>query len=175
MKKCLDCLKKCLECDRAFQPFQPSEKICSDQCRKDRARRKGQEFRDANREKIRKYARDNYAKNIEARRAKANERNAANRSEVNRKYRERYPEKERIRRQVKQYGVTWEEAERLLAQKTCEICQEERPLATDHDHKTGKVRGRLCHQCNRGLGLFNDDIDKLKEAIRYLGQTHAPR
>ena len=38
----------------------------------------------------------------------------------------------------------------------------------DHDHKTGKIRGLLCHQCNLGLGNFKDKIDVLRQAIMYI-------
>jgi hypothetical protein len=31
-----------------------------------------------------------------------------------------------------------------------------------------KVRSLLCHNCNRGLGLFGDSIEKLSKAIDYL-------
>jgi hypothetical protein len=41
----------------------------------------------------------------------------------------------------------------------------------DHNHKTHTFRGWLCHQCNRGLGALNDDIERLKSAIRYLEET----
>ena len=38
----------------------------------------------------------------------------------------------------------------------------------DHDHKTGNMRGWLCHECNRALGNFKDNIELLKRALQYL-------
>ena len=41
----------------------------------------------------------------------------------------------------------------------------------DHDHHTDKFRGWLCHGCNRGLGAFNDNIEHLENAIKYLKEN----
>jgi len=44
-------------------------------------------------------------------------------------------------------------------------------LVVDHDHNTGKIRGMLCHNCNRALGLLHDDTNVLQKAIDYLGSA----
>lgn len=88
---------------------------------------------------------------------------------------------------MRQYGMTIEDKEVLwLSQeKQCKICQspitlwarsKNDPLASyvDHDHKTGKVRGLLCAECNFALGKFRDDEERLRSAIRYLGGELCP-
>jgi recombination endonuclease VII len=57
---------------------------------------------------------------------------------------------------AKQLGVSDDEYARLLEAQGggCAICgakPKTRRLHVDHDHKTGKVRGLLCHRCNRAL------------------------
>lgn len=41
-------------------------------------------------------------------------------------------------------------------------------LNLDHCHITGKPRALLCHNCNRGLGLFQDDPAILRAAALYV-------
>jgi len=50
----------------------------------------------------------------------------------------------------------------------CEICRHRRFLCKDHDHKTGKDRGNICHACNTSIGMFRDSIRRLTNAIKYL-------
>ena len=49
-------------------------------------------------------------------------------------------------------------------------------LVVDHCHATGTVRGLLCHNCNRALGLLHDNTEVLLNAIKYLeGATTIPQ
>ena len=41
-------------------------------------------------------------------------------------------------------------------------------LAVDHNHKTGDIRGLLCSRCNLAIGMFEEDISILENAIEYL-------
>lgn len=41
-------------------------------------------------------------------------------------------------------------------------------LSVDHDHETGKNRDLLCGDCNRGIGLFEENIELLSKVIEYL-------
>lgn len=71
------------------------------------------------------------------------------------------------------YGLTVHEWERLLQSQNeqCPICHKalsRKNTHVDHDHKTGKIRGLLCFECNTGIGKFHDDIDRLRAAISYL-------
>jgi hypothetical protein len=70
----------------------------------------------------------------------------------------------------RQYGITLAEYEEMLKAQDykCAICGNEdevegRRLAIDHCHTKGNVRGLLCGKCNRGLGLFYDNLDLLEK------------
>lgn len=68
------------------------------------------------------------------------------------------------------YNISYEDYQEMfrLHNGCCAICNSSGKLAIDHCHKTGKIRGLLCHNCNRGLGMFADDKLRLKKAINYL-------
>lgn len=53
----------------------------------------------------------------------------------------------------------------------CAICGDDvRRLVIDHDHKTGKVRGLLCSNCNTGIGLLRESQSVLRSAEQYIFQ-----
>ena len=44
-------------------------------------------------------------------------------------------------------------------------------FVVDHCHTTGVIRGLLCTNCNRGIGLLGDTKESLQKALNYL-DTH---
>ena len=83
-------------------------------------------------------------------------------------------------KRIRNHKITSEEFNSmLLAQDSkCAICKNEftSTPVIDHDHSCclgryscGKcTRGLLCGNCNRGLGQFKDNLDIMKNAIKYL-------
>ena len=53
----------------------------------------------------------------------------------------------------------------------CNKCLKSNKSAVDHDHRTGKIRGILCHLCNTSLGHFGDDIEGITKVVDYLIKT----
>lgn len=87
-----------------------------------------------------------------------------NNPKANKKYKLKY-----------RFGLTMAEFAKMLEAQNgvCAICKEpERvkkdSLSVDHDHKTGKVRGLLCGRCNRGIGMFQEDLEMMESARAYL-------
>jgi hypothetical protein len=84
------------------------------------------------------------------------------------------------------FGITLQDYLDLKSKqgRRCAICGEHETmkhhrgvvnqLSVDHDHVTGVVRGLLCQQCNRALGLLKDSIDVLLKAAEYLKRNMAP-
>jgi hypothetical protein len=87
----------------------------------------------------------------------------------------------RERNLKRNYNITLEIYNKILESQNsrCAICGKEETvvirknllnLAVDHDHKTGKVRGLLCGNCNQLLGKANDSVELLNNAIKYLNK-----
>lgn len=95
----------------------------------------------------------------------------------------KYSRSERSRelRLAKLYGITLADYDAMLAAQSglCAICSAGEPGGNanhwhvDHNHQTGRVRGLLCTRCNIGLGYFQDDPDRLANALAYLASDTA--
>jgi hypothetical protein len=79
----------------------------------------------------------------------------------------------------RKYGLTPDAYTAMLAGQSgrCAICRCMLDLKAgrgvgaaciDHCHKTGRVRGVLCTNCNHGVGKFRDDPALLLAAVEYL-------
>ena len=69
-----------------------------------------------------------------------------------------------------------------LQEGLCKICRLDFPgkfrkhFSVDHDHvccpgkkSCGKcIRGLVCETCNRGMGLFKDNIELIEKVLNYL-------
>lgn len=93
-------------------------------------------------------------------------------------YSEKHKECKRRDSYKEKYGITISDYNRMFKEQNgvCKICSTPpnsekyklKHLHVDHCHTTGKVRGLLCSHCNKGLGLFKDNVEVLKQAINYL-------
>ncbi|WP_434976453.1 endonuclease VII domain-containing protein [Streptomyces puniciscabiei] len=70
----------------------------------------------------------------------------------------------------RKYGLTEAERDAMIAAQRglCAIFLAAPPMHVDHCHKTGRVRGVLCFNCNSGLGLLRDDPEVVRRAAAYL-------
>ena len=95
---------------------------------------------------------------------------------------ERPRDRNRLKHHLKPFNLTVEEYEAMeeYQDHSCKICGIHKSLnakdkngvpkrlSVDHDHETMQIRGLLCNLCNSALGSFKDNIEFLKNAIRYL-------
>jgi len=75
------------------------------------------------------------------------------------------------------YGITIEDYNEMFNKQLglCAICgcdetsmRVHHRLAVDHCHDTNKIRGLLCNQCNRAIGMLHDNWQTLEKATNYL-------
>jgi len=90
------------------------------------------------------------------------------------------PQKQRRNYEFKRkFGITIDDYVIMFKQQNgvCAICKQKETftmkgithsLAVDHNHITGKIRGLLCRSCNQALGHLKDNLDSLRQAIKYL-------
>jgi len=101
---------------------------------------------------------------------------AENREDLNERQRRRYrsdPHR-REKRRARVYGLSDDDYNAILARQHggCGVCKRTGlELCVDHDHATNKVRGLLCHNCNKALGLFQDNPDVTDAGSAYLRQS----
>jgi hypothetical protein len=84
----------------------------------------------------------------------------------------------RVRKLVRKYGITMEQFQAMKDAQNykCLLCSRVfkdrgtrfEQACIDHDHETGKVRGLLCWMCNAGLGMFDENVEALANAIKYI-------
>lgn len=77
------------------------------------------------------------------------------------------------RRIFARYDLTEEDVRAMLVAQEfrCKVCATSISMETrhiDHDHRTKKVRGLLCGQCNVALGMAKDDPERLRKLAVYL-------
>ena len=73
------------------------------------------------------------------------------------------------------FGLTVEEYSAMIEKQDnkCKICGcDMNKPHVDHNHKTGKVRHLLCHQCNTALGLLKEDTRILQNMISYINNDN---
>lgn len=96
-----------------------------------------------------------------------------------REYYQKNKDKWRASSFKRKFNITLEDYNNLAIQQNhvCAICKSiqkhsnNEHLFVDHCHKTGKVRGLLCHKCNTAIGLMNDDPQLFEKAILYVKKT----
>jgi hypothetical protein len=130
-------------------------------------------------EKRKEYSKKYYEKNKEVCKERTKNHISCKTARDNYRNKPEVKEKNRNRRLIQNYGMNNEDYEKLLELQhfCCAGCgthqnELEKKLNVDHDHKTGIVRGLLCGNCNRALGLIKDNLQTLIILHQYLEKSH---
>jgi hypothetical protein len=126
------------------------------------------------REEINGRARKWHAAHPDKTREKSRKWYARNRERVLATAREHYAKTPTLQRAIhlkKEHGLTPAQYDTMSAaqQGHCKTCgRGDQRLHVDHDHATGVIRGLLCGNCNRMVGLAGDNPATLRAAANYL-------
>lgn len=137
------------------------------QLNKDQLKAYQKEYRETNKIKMKKYKKE-YRKN-----------NKDQIKQYNKEYKKEYYQlnKNKIKQhQLKRkYNISLEHYNQMLIEQNhkCKICNIDevkltKKLAVDHDHKTGFIRGLLCHSCNVAIGLLQESAEIIEKAAKYI-------
>lgn len=79
-------------------------------------------------------------------------------------------EKLNLNQILKKFNLTKEQYASLIDRQNgcCAICDSKVPLAVDHCHATGKIRGLLCRSCNTALGMLKENPYIFERAADYV-------
>ena len=142
-------------------------------------------WREINKEKIKEYKKEWYSKNkkiislyskqyYDENKDKIRTYQLNNKEKIKNYYvnnKDKMLENSKRCRYKNEYGITMSDYNNLFEKQSgcCAICHKfYEALCVDHNHMTGKVRGLLCRKCNVGIGVLNDDIKILTDAVKYL-------
>ncbi len=168
--------KNCERCGIEYSPNSSVQKYCF-KCGIINKKEKRREYKQIPQNKVKERARQQKPEFKESRRK------YRQRPEVKKRkkeYQQNPENKNRTRHLnlVRNYDLTLKEFNEKLKKQggTCEICRKgngknRKKPSTDHNHKTGKVRGILCGNCNFELGTlekFNNNLNLFKIYIKYL-------
>ena len=128
-------------------------------------------------EEKRKSRREKYLKYYERERTRGKQYFQENKELIlakNRKYNKENPDKRKNAILKYEYGITLDDYNKMFNEQKgkCSICQKHKnelnkKLYVDHDHKTNKVRGLLCKNCNVALGFYEKyDTNKFETYLK---------
>ena len=154
--------KTCSVCETSIEHKRSDAKYCSPACRRSEYHTKYyQDNKDAyaERGKVRRESdRDGYRK-------------------YHREYHHNNKDKKRDAQLKYEYGVSLVEYNTMFEQQgmCCAACKSDvnqgligKNFPLDHCHSTGKVRGVLCTNCNKALGLLADNPERVLNLYKYL-------
>lgn len=144
---------------------------CADRSKNDTNRsERHKRYVEDNRERLNEQRRTRYAKDPSKKQAQ------------NAEWRKNNPDKVREanrRSQLRKYGLTSVDYARMVEEQggKCLICDQEppprngkpEPLAVDHCHEIGIVRGLLCWRCNGAIGIIGES--NIERAVSYLSRS----
>lgn len=157
--------RTCPACDSAFMPTRPHQKWCGKKCR-DRERQRRYRNLNAPEGIVRacRYCSEMYSSPDGRQYYCSDECSRTAKS---------------LREAFRRYGITMQQYRSMWLRQSgaCAICKQperterNRLLTIDHDHVTGQVRGLLCSQCNRAIGLLQDDPKIIATAAQYVREN----